>query len=237
MAQQHGRLFLIPSPIAEGDLSEIPTQAVEAIHSLEYFIAERVRTARRYIRSTNHPKPIDSLQFTEIPYEAPAEREIAAAFTPAMEGHDMGLMSEAGLPAIADPGGRYVAYAHQLGIQVVPLAGPSSIFMALMASGMEGQRFAFHGYLSAKKDELGRQLRDLEQRADRDDATQIFMEAPYRNRQVLESVEKYLSAKRGFCIAAGLGSANGFVITKTVEKWKKEGWPEIHKVPSVFLIK
>jgi len=166
-----------------------------------------------------------------------SEKEIQQALAPALAGHDIGLMSEAGLPAIADPGNIYIAMAHQLNIEVVPMPGPSSIFLALMASGLQGQRFMFHGYLSAKKDELGKQLHDLEVRADRDDATQIFMEAPYRNHQVMEVVEHKLSGKRMFCIAAGIGSEAGFVKTKSVNEWRKSGWPEIHKVPAVFLVR
>ena len=146
-------------------------------------------------------------------------------------------MSEAGLPAVADPGNKFVLAAHRMGITVVPLAGPSSIFMALMASGLEGQRFAFHGYLSAKKDELSKQMHQLENRADQENATQIFMEAPYRNNQVLDVVGNKMSAKRLFCIAAGIGSENGFVKTKTVGEWRKAGWPEIHKVPTIFLMR
>ena len=124
-----------------------------------------------------------------------------------------------------------------MGIKVVPLAGPSSIMLALMGSGLEGQRFSFHGYLSAKKNDLPSQLKHLVHRADQDDATQIWIEAPYRNKQILEAVEKNVNADRSFCIAAGLGDANGFVITKAVSEWKRVGWPEIHKVPAVFLLR
>ena len=146
-------------------------------------------------------------------------------------------MSEAGLPAVADPGNLYVRIAHRFGIKVVPLSGPSSIMMALMGSGLEGQRFAFQGYLSAKKDELASQLKELEKRADRDDATQIWIETPYRNGQILQAAEKYLDKNRNFCIAAGLGSEDGFVMTYKIFEWKKNGWPEIHKIPAVFLLK
>jgi 16S rRNA (cytidine1402-2'-O)-methyltransferase len=156
---------------------------------------------------------------------------------PLLSGQHMGLLSEAGLPAVADPGKEYVRLAHQMGIEVVPLSGPSSIFMALMASGLEGQRFMFHGYLPAKKNELGKALKELESKADHDDATQIFMEAPYRNRQVLEMIALHISSSRSLCIAAGIGSTTGFVKTKTVGEWKKAGWPEIHKVPCVYLIR
>jgi len=237
MTQERGRLFLLPSPIQEGELRNIPADVIRVIHSLDYFIVERARTARRYISLTKPARPIDSLNIMEIKLSDISDYEIQQSLAPALEGKDIGLMSEAGLPAIADPGNSYVAMAHQLDIQVIPMSGPSSIFMALMASGLEGQRFMFHGYLSAKKDELGKQLHDLEVRADRDQATQIFIETPYRNQQVMEVAENRLSSKRMLCIAAGIGSEGGFVKTKSMKDWRKSGWPEIHKVPTVFLLR
>ena len=237
MTQQRGRLFLLPSPIQEGELNGISADVIKVLHSLDYFIVERARTARRYISLTKPSKAIDSLTIREILVSDISENEIQKALAPAMEGHDIGLLSEAGLPAIADPGNSYVAMAHQMDIIVVPMSGPSSIFLALMASGLEGQRFMFHGYLSAKKDELGKQLHDLEVRADRDDATQIFIETPYRNHQVMEVAEHRLSSKRMLCIAAGIGMEEGFVKTKSMKEWRKSGWPEIHKVPTVFLVR
>ena len=237
MAKHKGKLFLLPSPIDEQALTSIPPEAIRIMHALDHFIVERTRTARRYLSATKPPRRIEELTFAEIPEGISDSKIIEEQLQPLIEGVDMGIMSEAGLPAIADPGTRYVARAHQLGITVIPLAGPSSIMMALMGSGLEGQRFAFHGYLSAKKDELGGQLKSLENRADRDDATQIWIEAPYRNKQILEAVGNNLDLKRQFCIAAGLGSADGFVLTRNVASWKRSGWPEIHKIPAVFLLK
>ncbi|MFZ1675803.1 MAG: SAM-dependent methyltransferase [Saprospiraceae bacterium] len=237
MAKLQGRVFLLPSPIVENGLESISPEVIRILHSLDYFIVERARTARRYISSTKPLKAIDLLSIEEIPEKAMNGKEIEMFLKPALEGHNIGIMSEAGLPAIADPGNHFVREAQKLGIVVVPLSGPSSIMMALMGSGLEGQRFAFHGYLSAKKDELGGQLRDLEKRADRDDATQIWIETPYRNMQIVQAVEKYLDQNRDFCIAAGLGGEDGMVVTKKIAEWKKSGWPEIHKVPAVFLIR
>ncbi len=237
MTKQKGKLFLIPSPISDDGLSSISSEVIRIIHSLDYFIVERARTARRFISATQHPKAIEKINIDEILEGENNHREIEKMMHPIMDGHDMGLMSEAGLPAIADPGSQYVSVAHKLGIQVVPLAGPSSIILALIGSGLEGQRFAFHGYLSAKKSELPGQLRDLEKRADKDDATQIFIEAPYRNTQVMEAAESSLGPERKFCIAAGLGNEEGFVMTRTISEWKKKGWPEIHKIPTVFLVR
>ena len=237
MPQQHGRLFLLPSPIVEGDLTGIPQHVIQILHGLRYFIVERERTARRFIAATKPHVPIAELLLYEMPEQPDSIQRAELQLKPLLEGHDLAILSEAGLPAIADPGSVYVTAAHRLGIEVIPLAGPSSMMMALMASGLEGQRFAFHGYLSAKKEDLIRQLRDLEHRADRDDATQLFMEAPYRNHQILEAVEKGLNPERMFCIAAGIGGENAMIKTKSMKKWKKSGWPEIHKVPAVFLLR
>ena len=236
MAKQKGRLFLLPSPIHENGLVSISPEVIRIIHSLDYFIVEKARTARRFVSSTKHPEKIELLHFEEMPMEDATDEQIEIMLKPSSEGKDIGLMSEAGLPAIADPGSQYVRVAQKKGIEIVPLSGPSSLMMALMASGLEGQRFAFHGYLSARKDELKVQLKDLEKRADRDKATQLFIEAPYRNKQVMEIAALSLDDHRRFCIAANVGGENGFVITKKMSEWKKGGWPEIHKVPTVFLL-
>ncbi len=237
MVRHKGRLFLLPAPISETGLESISPEAIRVLHRLDHFIVERARTTRRYINSTQPDRKVELLSFEEMPEDMSDVKRLQEQMQPLLDGRDMGLLSEAGLPAIADPGNRYVALAHQLGIRVVPVSGPSSLMMALMASGLEGQRFAFHGYLSAKKEDLSGQLRDIERRADRDDATQIWIETPYRNRQILEAANQYLNVKRKFCIAAGLGSESGFVLTRQVDAWRRSGWPEIHKIPAVFLIR
>lgn len=237
MAIQRGKLFMIPTPIIENGNESITQEAITIIHSLNYFIVEKARTARRFISSTNPARPIEDLLIEEISEVEIENSDIEKILEPLTHGKNMGIMSEAGLPAVADPGNKFVACAQRMGIIVIPLAGPSSIMMALMASGLEGQRFAFHGYLSAKKSELPSQLRHLDQRADQDNATQIFIETPYRNTQIIEAVERNISSSRNFCIAAGIGDPKGFVITKTVAEWKKNGWPPIHKIPAVFLFR
>ena len=237
MPIEKGKLFLIPSPISENSLHSISPEVVEVIRSLDFFIVERLRTARRYISTIGHAKAIDDITFEEIPDEGFDEYQVERMLRETLATKNIGLMSEAGMPAIADPGNKYVRIAQRMSFTVVPLAGPSSIMMALMASGLEGQRFSFHGYLTAKKHDLPAQLRYLDQRSSLDDATQIWIEAPYRNKQILEAVSSNIAPERLFCIAAGLGSSDGFVKTKRIMDWKKEGWPEIHKVPAVFLIK
>ncbi len=237
MAKQIGKLFLIPSPINENGLDSISPEIIRTLHSLEYFIVEKARTARRFLSLTQPSKAIHELTFEEMPQTGMTSKEIVTLLGPLLEGKDMGLMSEAGLPAVADPGSKFVSVAQKSGIKVVPLSGPSSIMMALMGSGLEGQRFAFHGYLSAKKALLPAQLKDLERRADRDDSTQIFIEAPHRNHQIMEAAAMSLDLRRQFCIAADLGGEAGFVITRKITEWKKNGWPEIHKIPAVFLLR
>lgn len=236
MTEQRGQLFLLPSPISDSGLEAISPETICILHRLDYFIVEKARTARRFVAATKPSRPVSELVFEEMPADGVDEQTIHMLLQPLLEGRDIGLLSEAGLPAIADPGSRYVALAHQLGIRVIPLAGPSSIMMALMASGMEGQRFAFHGYLSAKKEELGQQIKDLERRAERDHATQIWIETPYRNRQIIETVLKQAAPNRMFCIAAGLGSKHALVLTKTIAEWRKADVPDIHKIPAVFLL-
>ncbi len=237
MRHTKGSLFLLPSPITDQASGAISSEVIQILHRLDYFIVEKARTARRFISATKPERPIEVLKISEMPRKMADKKVIREQLQPLLEGHDVGILSEAGLPAIADPGNVYVAEAHDMGIRVVPVSGPSSILMALIGSGLEGQRFMFHGYLSAKREELEKQLPQLERQADRDDATQIWIEAPYRNHQVMDAAAKMLSGKRKFCIAAGLGGESGFVETKSIADWVKQGWPDIHKVPTVFLIR
>jgi 16S rRNA (cytidine1402-2'-O)-methyltransferase len=228
---------MLPSPITDQPTDSISTEVIRVIHSLQHFIVERARTSRRFVSSTAHPVKTELLHFFEMPEGEISPEEMDILIQPLLDGIDMGIMSEAGLPAVADPGNKVVAAAHKNNIRVIPLAGPSSIMMALMASGLEGQRFSFHGYLSAKRNELASQLKELEKKADRDDATQLFIEAPYRNHQVMSETEKVLDSRRMFSIAAGLGNSESFIETRTIAEWKKKGWPNIHKIPAVFLLR
>ena len=237
MAQKPGTLYLVPSPIHPDGLGMIPPGTLEAMHALRAFIVEEARTARRYLSASRHPGPIDSLVIEIMAGPDDPEQLCLEQLGPLFRGDDMGILSEAGLPCVADPGQRYVRIAQSRGAKVVPLAGPSSILMALMASGLEGQRFTFHGYLPAKKEGVGPALRELERRADKDDATQIWIEAPYRNRQVLEAIGVHATRTRRFCIAAGIGTESAFIRTMTVAEWLQHGWPEVHKIPTVFLLR
>ncbi len=227
-----GKLYLIPCPLGEDALETIPAYVVEVLHRLNHLVAERAKTTRHFIKATNPPKPISEYQIEELNEHTDAS-ELEALLRPAMEGHDLGVLSEAGCPGVADPGARLVALAHRKGVEVAPLVGPSSILLALMASGMNGQSFAFHGYLSAKSpaDDLKR----LEQLAHKHHQTQIFIETPYRNKAVIEQALKVLSPATRFCIAVDLTTANQLVQTKTIAEWRKNPL-ELGKRPAIFLI-
>ncbi len=232
---QKGKLFLIPSPLGENGSHTLPESVKEVLHSLDIFIVEKIKTARRYIKSTKHPKAISELLFLELNKRTEA-KEWGRYLEAAENGKNIGLLSEAGCPGVADPGAKIVKLAHGTGIKVIPLVGPSSILLALMASGMNGQSFTFHGYLSPKRELLAKDLKRLEQAAQRLKQTQIFIETPYRNRQVLEQALKTLSPQTRFCIAMNLTLPNEYVLTKSIGEWRQTKLPELHKRPAVFLV-
>lgn len=229
------KLYLIPTPIVEDGLSSLPADTIGVIHSLRNFIVENARTARRFIKTTNPPYAIQDLNILELDKHEPENnRDILKR---AMEfSLEIGFLSEAGCPAIADPGAEVVRVAHQENFEVLPLVGPSSIFLALMASGLNGQKFQFHGYLSPKKEHLSKEISKLEKLAQTTKGTQIFIETPYRNRQILEMALKVLNGDTRFCIAANVTSKDQFLKMMKIKRWKKVGLPEIHKVPCIFLI-
>ena len=230
-----GKLYLIPTPLGEAATHTIPKYVQDILHKLDYFIAERAKTARHFIKTTQPIKPFNELTFYELNKRTLPE-ELATFLKDAENGHDIGLLSEAGCPAVADPGAVIVRMAHEKGIEVVPLVGPSSILLALMASGMNGQSFSFHGYLSPKKPELARDLRRLEQMAQRYKQTQIFIETPYRNKGLIEEALKTLSPKTQFCVAADISLETEFIFSKKVKDWSKAELPDLHKRPAIFLL-
>ncbi len=231
----NGKLYLIPTPLGENGLPAIPSYVVDLIYRIEYIVAEKAKTARRFIKSTGTPRPMPTYHVSELNDRTPTE-DLNEMLRPIFDGKDVGIMSEAGCPGVADPGVRLVALAHWNGIQVVPLVGPSSILLALMASGLNGQNFRFLGYLPAKVDKLAIVLKKLEHRAQKENQTQIFMETPYRNRQMIEQAFKVLSPSTLFCIAADLTLETEFISTKKISEWRKAGAPELHKRPAIFLI-
>jgi 16S rRNA (cytidine1402-2'-O)-methyltransferase len=228
------KLYLIPVPIAENALHTIPSYAADIARGLEFFIVERAKTARHYIKALVPLKPLPELTFVEIsPDGKPGEAE--QTFLNAVRaGKNVGLLSEAGCPGVADPGAGIVALAHREGVRVVPLVGPSSLLLALMASGMNGQCFAFHGYLSPKRPELAADLRRLEQSVDRQNQTQLFIETPYRSQMVLEVALATLRPDTFFGVAQDISGAGEMIRALRVREWPKG--TELAKAPAVFMV-
>lgn len=228
-------LYLIPVPIAEDSLHTLPEYVLDVVRDLDCFIVERAKTARHFVKSTGPKRPLQEMTFVEIGEQDHREaeqtlRDAAAA------GRDVGLLSEAGCPGVADPGALIVAQAHRAGLRVKPLVGPSSLLLALMASGMNGQRFAFHGYLSPKRPELAKDLRRLEQLARQYKQTQLFIETPYRSQMVLEVALESLQPDTIFSVAQDITGAQEWIRALPVRAWKKAPPVELAKAPAVFLI-
>jgi 16S rRNA (cytidine1402-2'-O)-methyltransferase len=232
--KKKGTLYLIPVPLAPDALHTLSSQIIEVLHATQHFVVENARTSRRFIKSTNPPYPIDSLVITEL--DKHDLTDARKHLEPLFDGRHVGVLSEAGCPGIADPGSVLVRFAHAHQVRVVPLTGPSSILLALMASGMNGQQFHFHGYLSAKKGQLNNDLKRLEDLVRKDRATQIFIEAPYRNTQVFEIALQVLSDETALCLAIDLTAGTEWIRTMKIGAWKKYAVPELHKRPAVFLI-
>ncbi|MFB9861793.1 SAM-dependent methyltransferase [Rufibacter immobilis] len=230
-----GTLFLIPTVLAEDTASAvICRQVAEVTAQLKYFLVENARTARRYIKTIAPSQSIEALQITVIDKNS-SDAELTAALKPLLAGQDAGVISEAGCPGVADPGAELARLAHQHGVKVVPLVGPSAILMGLMASGFNGQSFAFHGYLPIEKRDRIQALKQLEKEMVQKDQTQIFMETPYRNRQMVEDLLQHLSKDTKLCIAANITGPNEFIRTLRISDWKGKV-PDLHKQPAVFLI-
>lgn len=231
-----GKLFLIPVTLGKSTNSSVlPDGAMECAKQLTHFIAENAKSARAFLKSLPSSTPLQQLHICEL-NEHTGREELSGFLTPLLSGTDVGLISEAGCPAVADPGANLVALAHELGITVVPLVGPSSILLALMASGLSGQNFAFHGYLPAKTDQRDKKIRELEKSSRLEKRTQIFIETPYRNRQMLESLTKSCSPTTRICIATDLTLESEHISTNTCGEWKKQALPEIDRRPTVFLL-
>ena len=204
------------------------------VDQLEFFIVENIRTARRFIRQILPVKNIDVLTFNILNNHTP-DQELESLITPLKEGKSIGLMSEAGLPAIADPGARIISIVHKHQYKVKPLSGPSSIFLALNASGLNGQNFAFNGYLSVKQTERIREIKRLEERLYKENQTQIIMETPYRNEALVQDILKTCRPDTKLTIAIDLTGEMEFIATKSIGAWKRN-LPGLHKVPAVFLL-
>lgn len=228
-----GKLYLIPSPLGDGAPSDVlPASVLALLPSLQCFVVEEVRTARRFLSSAGLKGHIQDLEFHELNEHTPPQQveEYAALF----EGRDVGLISEAGLPAVADPGARLVALCHRIGVEVVPLVGPSSLMMALMSSGLDGQSFAFVGYIPAKTEDRRAALKGLEKRSR--GQSQILIETPYRNDSLFADMLSVLAQDTRICVAANLTCEDQFIRTLPVSQWKKQQGFVIGKRPCVFII-
>lgn len=231
-----GQLVLVASWIAEDAPVDrvIPAGALERIRSLRDFVVEDAKSARQFLAACKHPMPMREIAMAELNEHTP-DNAIAPLLAPAREGRDVGLLSEAGMPAVADPGARLVALAHAEDIGVVPLVGPSSILLALAASGLEGQRFRFVGYLPQEPRERAERLATIERRSTMEDETQVFIETPYRNDALLADVLKTCQPRTRVAIAAGVTGGQEWIRMKTVAEWRKSV-PTIGKRPAIFLL-
>lgn len=230
-----GILYLVPTVL--GDTSPefvLPAGTIQILQSLEILIVEQIRTARRLLSKIQIPRPIDSIQFFELNKHT-SSFEIKSFLDPILLGKSVGLLSEAGTPCVADPGAVIVELAHRLGIKVVPLTGPSSIILALMASGFNGQNFAFHGYLPIQAGERITAIKSLEKNAMTTFQTQIFIETPFRNLQLFDALVNNCHPETLLCVAANISCIDEFIQSRTIAVWRKN-MPEIHKIPTVFLI-
>ncbi|MBS1199022.1 MAG: SAM-dependent methyltransferase [Proteobacteria bacterium] len=231
-----GTLYLIPVPLGPTSPSSCLTpEVLSRIRRLRHFVVEQAKTARAFLKATGTDTPLQELQLTEL-NEHTRPDALDALLSPLRAGHDLGLLSEAGCPAVADPGANLVALAQKENIRVVPFIGPSSLLLALMASGLNGQRFAFQGYLPAKEAERAKALRELEAESRKKQQTQLFIETPYRNRQLFDTLLNTCQPGTRLTVATDLTLAGEFVLTRTIQAWKKQTPPEIERRPTVFLL-
>ena len=228
-------LYLIPNLLGETPVDQVlPPYNRDIILGICHFIVEDVRTARRFLKLVDRSIDIDQLTFYTLNKHT-NPKEVASMLKPLEEGSPMGVISEAGCPAVADPGADVVAIAQRKGLQVVPLVGPSSIILAVMGSGFNGQSFAFNGYLPIEPDERIKTLKKLEQRAYTENQTQLFIETPYRNARMMADILKACRTQTHLCIAAGLTTKNEYIRTRTVKEWGGH-LPQLDKIPCIFLI-
>lgn len=228
-------LHLIPVPIAGGNLNSLSESSLEAARSLRHFVVERAKTARAYLKLIEHPTPINLIEIFEIP---PKDESLfyQEMLNLLKNGTPLGMVSEAGMPCVADPGFLLVSKAHQNGIPVFPYPGPNSILMALMASGFNGQEFHFHGYLPAKKEELRHKLIWILNEIRKSHATHIFMETPYRNKQILELILTHIPSDMKLCIASNLTSPDQVIESRLIKKWNLQDLVKYYDSPSIYLL-
>ena len=229
-------LYLIPVTLGATPFHQvIPAYNLDVIRQIRHFIVEEERTARRFLKMADKSIDIDQLTFYPMGKHADP-KQFQDYLRPLCNGEAMGIISEAGCPAIADPGADVVAIAQSLNLRVIPLVGPSSILLGLMASGFNGQSFAFHGYLPINDGQRSAMLKKLEARCSAEDQTQIFIETPFRNQQLFEDLLRICHPQTRLCVAAGITCEEEFIHTHTIQEWKKTTLPDLRKTPTIFLI-
>ena len=236
---ERATLYLLPVGLGAPEAQEntanwLPTHTQQLICSLDYFVVENAKTARAWLKHFSYPRPLQTTHIETIP-QKPQAQALQNLLAPALAGHNIGLMSEAGCPAIADPGAELVRMAHQLGIRVAPQVGPSSLLLALMGSGLNGQSFAFHGYLPVKEPDCAHTIGQLAKESARLQRTQLFIETPYRNLKIFDALLKNLPTQSLLAVACDLATPTEWISCASVAQWKTKLVPEIAKRPTVFL--
>lgn len=229
-------LYLLPLTLGDTAIDKVlPAYNAGIIREIKHFIVEDVRSARRFLKKVDREIDIDTLSFYPLNKHTSPE-DISGYLNPLAEGHSMGVISEAGCPAVADPGADVVAIAQRRNLKVVPLVGPSSIILSVMASGFNGQSFAFHGYLPIEPNERSKRLKELEGRIYSEHQTQLFIETPYRNHKMLDDILKACRLQTKLCIAANITCEGEYIKTRTVKEWKGTALPDLSKIPCIFLL-
>lgn len=227
---------MLPVTLGADNIQQaLPQEVIQLAQGLETFVVENEKTARRFLGLVKTAKPVRELTLLTL-NEHTTDTDLPALLAPLLAGQDVGLMSEAGCPGIADPGARLAALAHRKNIRVAPLVGPSSILLALMGSGLNGQRFAFLGYLPSDKQARIQRIKDIERQSRQQQETQIFIETPYRNQHLLEDMLAHCAAETRLCIARNISLPTELIVSKPIKDWKKSELPELHKQPTVFLL-
>jgi len=236
MAQQFGTLYLIPVTLGEDNITQVlPPDVVSIAQGLDNFVVESEKSARHFLSTIKTIKPVRELSLNLL-NEHTEHKGVAALLAPLLAGKDLGLMSDAGCPGVADPGAKLIELAHQKGIRVVPFVGPSSILLSLMASGLNGQQFAFLGYLPVDKTQRNQKLKEIEKRSLTHKETQLFIETPYRNQHMLEAIVSICQPNTRLCVACDISLTTELITSKTIATWKKSPLPDLHKRPTIFLL-
>ena len=236
MTQQFGTLYLIPVTLGEDNITQVlPPDVVNITQRLDSFVVESEKSARHFLSTIKTIRPVRELTLNLL-NEHTEQKDVNALLAPLLAGKDVGLMSDAGCPGVADPGAKLVELAHQKGIRVIPFVGPSSILLSLMASGFNGQQFTFLGYLPVDKTQRNQKLKEIEKRSLTNKETQIFIETPYRNQHMLEAIMSVCQPNTKLCIACDVSLTTELISSKTIASWRKSPLPDLHKRPTIFLL-